>query len=177
MILQRAWDFNSPSLAQGELMTGIVVVLLFVVLGIALYIMLILKRGLEDMRQVLIATRPLPPPGYEDSGPWPKIVEKPVMDSAAAVQFWRKIHESNEWGVLAHLWQVKCRDWLSRARMAADQKNQSGVQFYVGAAWVASQAAVMPSVELTTAVERMKNAETQRMAEAELAKVTTSRHR
>ena len=175
MILQKAWDFNSPSLAQGEFMTAIALVLLFSILGIALYIMLILKRGLEDMRSVLLATRPIPT--HEDSGPWPKIVEKPVMDSAAAVQFWRKIHESNEWGVLAHLWQVKCRDWLSRARMAADQKNQSGVQFYVGAAWVASQAAVMPSVELTTAVERMKNAETQRMAEAELAKVTTSRHR
>jgi hypothetical protein len=156
---------------------GVILLFLVAAIGLLVYVVMLLRQAFSDMRQVLIATRPLPPPGYEDSGPWPKIDEKPVMDSAASVQFWRKIHESNEWGVLAHLWQVKCRDWLSRSRMAADQKNQSGVQFYVGAAWVASQAAVMPSVELTTAVERMKNAETQRMAEEELAKVTTSRHR
>ena len=150
-------------------------ILLLVAIGLLVYLVLLLRASMAGMQQVLIATRPIPT--HEDSGPWPKIDEKPVMDSSAAVQFWRKIHESNEWGVIGHSWQVRCREWLSRARMAADQKNQSGVQFYVGAAWVASQAAVMPSVELTTAVERMKNAETQRMAEAELAKVTTSRHR
>jgi len=154
---------------------GVTAFFLLVAIGLLIYLVLLIRTGMAGIQQVLIATRPIPT--HEDSGPWPNIPEKPVMDSTAAVQFWRKIHESTEWGVLGHLWQVKTRDWLSRARMAADQKNQSGVQFYVGAAWVASQAAVMPSVELTTAVERMKNAEAQRMAEAEVEKVTSSRHR
>lgn len=112
-------------------------------------------QHLSNELRVAIAAfgRPIHQPMSTD---FTRIKETPPIKGAAGLEFYRGLHQSTYWGPLAHKFQTDARELLLQARsFHADGKADAGT-FVSGAAFYASQQAVMVEREIATLASNLQ---------------------
>lgn len=118
------------------------------------------RRVLTELawqRTVLVGlARPAP-----DSSTLPAVnivKEAPPMDAQSSLAFYQRLGGLAEWPTLAAKFQAATREYLIRARLAADDGKAEAGWMAVGVAWYAAQLAILPESEVQAAVAGLKQA-------------------
>lgn len=96
------------------------------------------------------------------------IPERPLMGPEAALAYYRNLAGSPLWAPLAHRFQVDTRDRLVQARIQSEAGKPYAAMMHVGAAWYASQLAILCEREIDAALKRVQREAAEKQLDAQL---------